>query len=245
MLEVVSISKNFGPLQAVKKVTFSANKGEVLGFLAPNGAGKSTTMKIITGFIDPTEGDAKVCGHSIISETLMAQSLLGYVPENAPLYDEKYVREFLEFIARMRGVSPDILEARIELVIEQAAIKNVEYQKIETLSKGYKRRVSLAQALIHDPPVLILDEPTDGLDPNQKHDVRELIKKLAKDKCILISTHILEEVDEICDRCIIIGKGVKLFEGTPVELREKSCLGRSQDVFRAITTGRSVEGVAL
>ena len=242
MLEVDSLSKVFGSLQAVKDVSFKVGQGEVLGFLGPNGAGKSTTMKMITGFLDATEGDAKICGKSIQTETLEAQRSLGYVPENAPLYDEMYVREFLEFIAKMRALE-DGRSARIDEIVEVCALKGVEYQKIETLSKGYKRRVSLAQALIHDPKVLLLDEPTDGLDPNQKHDVRELIKRLSKDKCILISTHILEEVEEVCDRCIIIGDGRKLFEGTPDELKAKSDTGRIQDVFRAITTGTKVEGV--
>ncbi len=243
MLEVNSISKKFGDFQAVKDVSFKAKQGEVLGFLGPNGAGKSTTMKMITGFLDVGEGDATICGKSILSDTLDAQKNIGYVPENAPLYEEMYVREFLEFIARMREVEEDKLSARIIDVINMCALQEVEFQKIETLSKGYKRRVSLAQSLVHDPKVLILDEPTDGLDPNQKHDVRELIKELAKEKCILISTHILEEVEEVCDRCIIIGEGEKLFEGTPAELKGKSSRGRIQDVFRSITTGATLEGV--
>lgn len=245
MLEVNSVSKKFGNFQAVKDVSFKANVGEVLGFLGPNGAGKSTTMKMITGFLELTEGDASICGKSIQTDTLDAQRNLGYVPENAPLYEEMYVREFLEFIAKAREVEDTKIDERINTVIKMCALKEVEFQKLETLSKGYKRRVSLAQALVHDPKVLILDEPTDGLDPNQKHDVRVLIRELAKEKCILISTHILEEVEEVCDRCIIIGEGEKLFEGTPNELKEKSEQGRIQDVFRAITTGEQMEGVCL
>ncbi len=245
MLEVNSVSKKFGDFQAVKDVSFKANIGDVLGFLGPNGAGKSTTMKMITGFLDLTEGDASICGKSIQTDTLDAQRNLGYVPENAPLYEEMYVREFLEFIAKAREVEDTKIDERINTVIKMCALKEVEFQKLETLSKGYKRRVSLAQALIHDPKVLILDEPTDGLDPNQKHDVRELIKELAKEKCILISTHILEEVEEVCDRCIIIGEGEKLFEGTPDELKSKSDKGRIQDVIRAITTGRELQGVIV
>lgn len=243
MLEVNSISKKFGDFQAVKNVSFKAKQGEVLGFLGPNGAGKSTTMKMITGFLDVTEGDATICGKSILSDTLDAQKNLGYVPENAPLYEEMFVREFLEFVARMRNVEESKIRLRVIEVINMCALRDVEFQKLETLSKGYKRRVSLAQSLIHDPKVLILDEPTDGLDPNQKHDVRELIKELAKEKCILISTHILEEVEEVCDRCIIIGEGEKLFEGTPDELKSKSDKGRIQDVFRVITTGSELQGV--
>ena len=245
MLEVNSISKKFGDFQAVSNVSFKAEQGEVLGFLGPNGAGKSTTMKMITGFLDVTEGDATICGKSILSDKLEAQRNLGYVPENAPLYEEMFVREFLEFVARMREVEDSNIPERVNAVIKMCALENVEFQKLETLSKGYKRRVSLAQSLIHDPKVLILDEPTDGLDPNQKHDVRELIKELAKEKCILISTHILEEVEEVCDRCIIIGEGEKLFEGTPEELMSKSAKGRIQDVFRVITTGRELQGVKL
>jgi len=245
VLEVRSISKKFGDFQAVRDVSFKADQGEVLGFLGPNGAGKSTTMKMITGFLDVTGGDAKICGKSILNETLAAQKELGYVPENAPLYEDMFVREFLEFIANMRNVEQEQIPKRVIEVINMCALKDVEFQKLETLSKGYKRRVSLAQALIHDPSVLILDEPTDGLDPNQKHDVRELIKELSKEKCILISTHILEEVEEVCDRCIIIGQGEKLFEGTPDELKAKSDKGRIQDVFRVITTDCKLQGVNL
>lgn len=245
MLEVKSVSKRFGNFQAVENVSFQALKGEVLGFLGPNGAGKSTTMKMITGFLEATSGETFICGYSIHSEKLKAQSQMGYVPENAPLYEEMFVREFLEFVANMRSVPRNELDERVQDVIQKCSLESVEHQKLETLSKGYKRRVSLAQSLIHDPPVLILDEPTDGLDPNQKHDVRELIRKLAKEKCILISTHILEEVEEICDKCIIIGEGKMLFEGTPQELKEKSDDGRIQDVFRVITTGEKVEGVSL
>lgn len=245
MLEVNAISKKFGDFEAVKDISFKAERGEVLGFLGPNGAGKSTTMKIITGFLEATDGDAAICGNSILSNTLRAQRELGYVPENAPLYDDMYVKEFLAFISKVRMVDDNDIDERVDKVIKMCSLENVEYQRIETLSKGYKRRVSLAQALIHDPKVLILDEPTDGLDPNQKHEVRELIRKLAKDKCILVSTHILEEVEEICDRCIIIGEGEKLYEGTPSDLKSKSNKGRIQDVFRAITTGTTFEGVTL
>ncbi len=226
MLEVKSVSKSFGDLKAVSDVSFVVEDGEVLGFLGPNGAGKSTTMKMITGILYPDQGDALVCGSSIIQDTLEAQRNIGYVPENAPLYEEMYVLEFLNFMACMRELEGEKKEERIKKVISMCALKEVQNQKIETLSKGYKRRVSLAQALLHDPKILIFDEPTDGLDPNQKHDVRILIRDLAKDKCILISTHILEEVEEVCDKCIIIGEGKKLFEGTPEELKQKSDQGR-------------------
>ena len=247
MIEVNSISKSFGDLKAVDQVSFKVGLGEILGFLGPNGAGKSTTMKMITGFLRPDQGDAFICGKSIVNDTLQAQANVGYVPENAPLYDDMFVREFLEFIGRMRGLEESGRESAIEAVnrvIEISALKEVEFQKIETLSKGYKRRVSLAQSLIHNPKVLILDEPTDGLDPNQKYEVRELIRELSREKCILVSTHILEEVEEICHRAIIIGEGRKLFEGTPEELKARSSKGRIQDVFRVITTNQTVEGVA-
>ena len=245
MLEVHAASKKFGDFEAVKAISFKARQGEVLGFLGPNGAGKSTTMKIITGFLDPSQGDVLICGKSIRSQTLEAQKNLGYAPENAPLYEEMYVREFLTFVAKIRDIPDGDLSSRVDRVISMCSLQEVEFQKIETLSKGYKRRVSLAQALIHDPKVLILDEPTDGLDPNQKHDVRKLIKTLSKEKCILISTHMLEEVEEVCDRCIIIGEGEKLFEGSPLELKEKSDKGRIQDVFRAITTKVKLTGVSV
>lgn len=247
MIEINKLTKKFGVFTAVDDITFTSSVGSVLGFLGPNGAGKSTTMKMITGFLSPTSGEVKVCGHSLSrpNEKLQAQHHMGYVPENAPLYEDMYVREFLMFIAKMREIPPHRRPEKIDETITSCALKDVEFQKIETLSKGYKRRVSLAQALIHDPKVLILDEPTDGLDPNQKHDVRKLIKALAKDKCLLVSTHILEEVEAICDRCIIIGEGQKLFEGTPQELKEKSEKKRIDDVFRAITTKKAVEGVKL
>ena len=182
MLRVHSVTKDFGDLTAVKNVSFEAKQGEVLGFLGPNGAGKSTTMKMITGFLKPSHGNIHVCGHSITTATQLAKKEIGYMPENAPLYEEMYVREFLEFIAGMREIPPEKIVSQIDKGLQTCSLKSVEYQKIETLSKGYKRRVSLAQSLIHDPKVLILDEPTDGLDPNQKHDVRTLIKNLSKEK---------------------------------------------------------------
>ncbi len=245
MLEINAISKNFGDLCAVKDISFKAHAGEVLGLLGPNGAGKTTTMRIITGILEPTKGDASICGSSIKSDRLNAQKHFGYAPENAPLYEEMYVREFLNFVAGMREIPKKDIVEKINKVVSMCSLEEFEFQKIETLSKGQKRRVSLAQGLIHDPKVLILDEPTDGLDPNQKHDMRELIKELAKQKCILISTHILEEVDAVCNRCIIIGQGEKLFEGTPDELKAKSEKKRMQDVFRAITTGQNVAGVTI
>ena len=245
MIEVHSLCKSFGPLKAVSHLSFKVGAGEVLGFLGPNGAGKSTTMKILTGHLMPDSGDAFLCGHSILTKTLRAQQCLGYVPENAPLYEDLYVREFLQFIGHMRSLDPKKLPSVLNAIIETCALEKVQFQKIETLSKGYKRRVSLAQALIHDPKILILDEPTDGLDPIQKFEVRGLIRRLSKEKCILVSTHILEEVEAICQRAIIISEGRSLYDGTPQDLKQKSIFGRLDDVFRQMVTKEVVEGVTL
>lgn len=236
VIELNQVSKYFSKFQAVDNLSFQVKKGEVLGFLGPNGAGKSTTMKMITGYLPISAGKITVCGFDLETSKLEAQKVIGYVPENAPLYDDMLVIEFLEFIGSVRGLKDEDLKAKIDHVIEICALGSVKIQKIETLSKGYKRRVSLAQALIHDPQVLILDEPTDGLDPNQKHDMRQLIKILSKEKCILVSTHILEEVEAICSRCIIISHGKKLFDGLPSELVAKSATGKIEDVFRSLTT---------
>lgn len=245
MIEVKALEKSFDTVKAVDQVSFSVAKGEVLGFLGPNGAGKSTTMKMITCFIPPTAGEATVCGHSIVQNPIEVKKMIGYMPENAPLYGELTVSEFLNFICEMREVPSAQRSAAIDRVVGLCSLAGVEHQPIETLSKGYKRRVSMAQSLIHDPEVLIMDEPTDGLDPNQKHEVRKLIKELSKDKCVILSTHILEEVEAVCNRAIIISKGKKLFDGTPEELKGKSSDGRVDDVFRAITTGEKVSGVNL
>ena len=245
MIRVTELSKSFEEIKAVRSISFEVKQGEVLGFLGPNGAGKSTTMKMLTCFLTPTEGDATIFGKSILEEPIEVRKKIGYMPENAPLYDDLTVDEFLHYAAQLRGIDKSKEMDAVENVLKTCAIKEVQFQGIETLSKGYKRRVSMAQALIHDPEVLILDEPTDGLDPNQKHDVRALIKSLAKDKCIILSTHILEEVEAVCTRAIIISSGKKLFDGEPHELKEKSSLGRVDDVFRAITTGAEVEGVTL
>jgi ABC-2 type transport system ATP-binding protein len=245
MIRVSNLTKTFPPYKAVNNISFSLDKGDVLGFLGPNGAGKSTTMKILSCFISPNEGDAEINGYSILKNPDEVRRNIGYVPENAPLYEEMYVWEFLEFIAELRSIPDEIFESSIIKIIKTCALETVIGQKIETLSKGYKRRVSLAQALIHDPKVLILDEPTDGLDPNQKFEVRKLIRELAKDKEIILSTHILEEVEAVCNRVIIIHEGRILFDGSREELRNKSASNRVEDVFRAITTGETVQGVTL
>jgi ABC-2 type transport system ATP-binding protein len=236
MIEINNLTKRYGALLAVDNISFSVGPGEVLGFLGPNGAGKSTTMKMITGFLAPTAGKIRVCGHDVESEPLAAKACMGYLPEGAPCYPEMTVRSFLEFIADVRGLKEAQRKTRMDDVIARLALDSVLEQVIETLSKGYRRRVGLAQALIHDPRVLILDEPTDGLDPNQKHEVRMLINAMAKDKIIVISTHILEEVDAVCNRAIIIAHGRILADETPKNLAARSPTGRLDDVFRAITT---------
>lgn len=222
MIEVQNLRKEFGVFTAVEDISFQVNKGEVLGFLGPNGAGKSTTMKMITGFLSPTAGSVTVCGSDVMKSPISVKKSIGYLPEGAPTYDDMTVDGFLRFIADVRGFYGAEKEKRIENAIGKANLETVVHKTIETLSKGFKRRVGLAQAILHDPPVLVMDEPTDGLDPNQKHEVRLLIKEMAKEKAIIISTHILEEVDAICDRAIIISQGNIKFDGTPKELESMS-----------------------
>ena len=246
VIEIKSLVKHFGPIHAVQGISFSLNKGEVLGFLGPNGAGKSTTMKMVTGFLEPTAGSVSVCGYDILENPIEAKKKIGYLPEGAPLYGEMTVTAFLNFIADVRGMTGKAREDRIEEVIQKINLQSVRTQTLETLSKGYKRRVGLAHAILHDPEILIMDEPTDGLDPNQKHEVRTLIKEMASEKAIIISTHILEEVDAVCTRAIIIASGKLLFDGTPAELLAKSTNGKLDDVFRDITLKHHEErGVAL
>ncbi len=217
-IEVTSLRKDFGAFTAVSDVSFEVRSGEVLGFLGPNGAGKSTTMKMITGFLAPTRGQIHVAGFDVSRQPIEVKRRIGYLPEGAPAYDDMTATAFLEFIARIRGYNHRERRERVATAIDKANLGSVVHKPIETLSKGFKRRVGLAQAILHDPPILVMDEPTDGLDPNQKHEVRELIREMARDKAILISTHILEEVDAICDRAIIIAHGKLLFDGTPQQL---------------------------
>ena len=235
-IEVKGLDKRFGPIHAVRNVSFSVQHGEVLGFLGPNGAGKSTTMKMITGFLEPTDGTVLVNGHDVLTDPINVKASIGYLPEGAPAYGEMTVRRFLEFVAEIRGYSGPEKQQRVDRVVELVHLDNVLNQTVETLSKGFKRRVGVAQALLHDPDVLIMDEPTDGLDPNQKHEVRSLIKEMAEKKAIVISTHILEEVDAVCSRAIIIAAGQILFDGTPAELRSQSEQDDYDDAFRAITS---------
>jgi len=234
MLEIRNLTKHFGPLVAVDGISFRVDRGEVLGFLGPNGAGKSTTMKMATGFLTPTSGTAVICGHDIQEDPLGAKRRFGYLPEGAPAYPDMTPAGFLAFVAEVRGIPAERRAQRIQEVVELVHLEKVLHQRVDTLSKGFKRRVGLAQAILHDPEVLILDEPTDGLDPNQKHEMRLLIKQMAKNKAIVLSTHILEEVEAVCTRAIIIARGKVLFDGTPAELVER---GAIDDVFRRITTG--------
>jgi len=222
MIEARQLCKNYGHLVAVDHLSFEVGTGEVLGFLGPNGAGKSTTMKMLTGFLAPSSGTALVNGHDIVEDSLAARRCIGYLPEGAPSYGEMGVRAFLEFIARARGFAGKKAIQAAGAAIERLNLHTVPEQPIETLSKGFKRRVGLAQAIIHDPQVLILDEPTDGLDPNQKHEVRRLIRDMSRDKIIVISTHLLEEVHAVCNRAMIIAEGRLLVDDTPAGLIARS-----------------------
>lgn len=236
MLELVELRKCFGSLVAVDRVTLRVEPGEVLGFLGPNGAGKSTTMRMATGFLAPTDGTARIGGHDIRTDRIPAQRLIGYLPEGAPAYPDMTPEAFFHFVGRARTMNRRERLTRIAHVRELVGLEGVMRQPIETLSKGYRRRVGLAQALLHDPPILILDEPTDGLDPNQKHEVRKLIRELGDSKAIVLSTHILEEVDPVCTRAVVIARGCIVSDGTPAELRALSPTGSIDEAFRTLTT---------
>ena len=235
MIIINELQKSFGPIVAVSNVSFKVNKGEVLGFLGPNGAGKSTVMKMLACFLKPDSGTATVCGYDILSNPIDVRKSIGYLAENVPLYNEMSVCDFLNFVCDARGVNGNGRKESTDRVVSMCSIASVYHQTIETLSKGYKRRVGLAQALIHDPDVLILDEPTDGLDPNQKHEVRELINKMSKDKCIIVSTHILDEVESVCSRTIIMSKGKILIDSTTEKLKEEYKTNLDS-IFRKITS---------
>jgi ABC-2 type transport system ATP-binding protein len=222
MIETRNLRKRYGDFVAVDGISFKVEPGQVLGFLGPNGAGKSTTMKMLAGFLMPSEGSAAICGHDVVESALEAKRLVGYLPEGAPSYGEMSVLGFLEFIADIRGLAGDVRRRRLDDAIDRLSLQGVVQQSIDTLSKGFKRRVGLAQAILHDPKVLVLDEPTDGLDPNQKHEVRALIQAMAKDKTIIVSTHILEEVHAVCNRAIIIARGQVLADDTPAALEARS-----------------------
>ncbi len=222
MIKVRNLKKTFGSKVAVNGVSFTVEKGEVLGFLGPNGAGKSTTMRMITGFIPPTGGEVSIGGFDIVNKPIEAKRLIGYLPENAPSYADMSVAGFLGFTAELRGLSGGDLKRAVDRAIEMCFLEPVRHQSIETLSKGYRHRTCFAQSIIHDPEVLILDEPTDGLDPNQKHEVRTLIRRMGEKKAIIFSTHILEEVEAACSRAIIIDRGTIVANGTPQELKRRS-----------------------
>ncbi|HMP75989.1 MAG TPA: ATP-binding cassette domain-containing protein [Kiritimatiellia bacterium] len=241
MIKVDKLVKSFGARTAVRGVSFEVKPGEVLGFLGPNGAGKTTTMRMITGYLAPTSGQAYVAGFDVAEHPVEARKRLGYLPENAPSYGDMTVEEFLAFIAAMRGFTGAEARQRVEAALEKCILTGVRRQPIETLSKGYRQRTCFAQAILHDPPVLILDEPTEGLDPNQKYVVRTMIQEMAREKVIIFSTHILEEVEAICTRAIIISGGQLVADSTPAELKKQGSLDA---VFRRLTTTADVAGGA-
>lgn len=222
MIKVTNLAKVFGTKHAVDGISFSVERGEVLGFLGPNGAGKSTTMRMLTGFIPPTAGEISVGGFDIVKDPIPAKRLIGYLPENAPAYTDMTVSGFLNFAAEIRGLRSEARKKAVDRVVEMCFLQSVLHQSVETLSKGFRHRTCFAQSIIHDPDVLVLDEPTDGLDPNQKHEVRGLIRKMGEKKAIIFSTHILEEVDAVCSRAIIIDRGKIVANGSPQDLRRKS-----------------------
>ena len=222
MIKVDNLVKTFGPKRAVDGVSFSVERGEVLGFLGPNGAGKSTSMRMLTGFIPPTEGKITVGGYDMLENPIPAKRMIGYLPENAPAYTDMTVYGFLNFAAELRGLARDDRKKAVNRVVEMCFLESVIHQSIDTLSKGYRHRTCFAQSIIHDPQILVLDEPTDGLDPNQKHEVRNLIRRMGEKKAIIFSTHILEEVEAVCSRAIIIDRGKIVANGTPEELKAKS-----------------------
>jgi ABC-2 type transport system ATP-binding protein len=238
MISIKELRRSFGPIVAVDGVSFDVQKGEVMGFLGPNGAGKSTVMRMLACYLRPDSGTATVCGYDILKNPLEVRKSIGYLAENVPAYNEMTVGGLLNFVCDARQIYGGARRKALDRVVPMCAIDSVYHQAIDTLSKGYRRRVGLAQALIHDPQVLILDEPTDGLDPNQKHEVRGLIEKMAKEKCIVVSTHILEEVEAICSRTVIIARGKILVDSTPEKLREQyKC--SLEEVFRKITQHRA------
>ena len=235
LVRVRNLRKDYGSIRALDGISFDVSRGDILGFLGPNGAGKTTAMKLITGFIDPDGGSVVVAGHDVASDPLAARRRMGYLPENAPAYGEMTVDGFLRFVADARTLTD--ARGAIDRVVDMAALGTVRHQTIETLSKGFKRRVGLAQAMIHDPEVLILDEPTDGLDPNQKVLVQDLLANLSQERCVILSTHLLDEAEKVCNRAVIISEGRILVDSTPHDLVKQSSSGRLDEVFRRITGG--------
>jgi ABC-2 type transport system ATP-binding protein len=242
MIEARRLTRRFGGLTAVDDLSFTVAPGEVLGFLGPNGAGKTTTMRLLTGFLAPDSGSARICGHDVQRASRQARAALGYLPEGAPAWEEMTVRGLLAFVARVRGLDSARRRERLEYVVERLGLAPVLDRRIETLSKGFRRRAGLAQAILHDPPALVLDEPTDGLDPNQKHEVRGLIREMARGKVIIVSTHILEEVEAVCTRAMIIAGGRLVLDDTPQGLAARAgtegpAAARIDAAFRALTAG--------
>ena len=244
MIKVDNLVKYFGRKKAVDGVSFTVEKGEILGFLGPNGAGKSTTMRMVTGFYPPTSGSVKVGKFDMLEQPIEAKRLIGYLPESAPCYPDMTVRGFLKFIAEVRGLSGSAKGKAIDHAVEMCFLQNVIHQSVDTLSKGYKHRTCFAQAIIHDPEILVMDEPTDGLDPNQKREIRQLIKRMGETKAILFSTHILEEVEAVCTRAMIIDRGKVVADGTPAELKGRSELAGSV-TLKVKGTGAGVLRVKL
>lgn len=232
-VKVKALAKHYGDQKAVNQITFEANPGKILGFLGPNGAGKSTTMKMLTGYLAPTSGEAEICGKNILTQPLDVKRLIGYLPENTPLYNDMYIKEFLSFVGETYGLKD--LKQRVEDVVKQVGLTPEQHKKIGMLSKGYKQRVGLAQAIIHNPEVLILDEPTSGLDPNQLTDIRTLIKTLGVNKTVIISTHIMQEVEALCDEIIIINKGEIVANNTLAKLKEQYQNSSLEEIFRKLT----------
>ena len=245
MIKVENLTKTFGPKVAVNGISFTVERGEVLGFLGPNGAGKSTTMRMVTGFIPPTSGKISVGGFDIIEQPIPAKRLIGYLPENAPAYADMTVHGFLTFAAELRGLRGDDKKKAVHRAVEMCFLENVIHQSVDTLSKGYRHRTCFAQSIIHDPDVLILDEPTDGLDPNQKHEVRTLIRRMGEKKAIIFSTHILEEVEAVCSRALIIDRGGIVANGTPAQLKQKSDLaGAVTVIVNGISSATATQKIA-
>lgn len=236
-IAVFKLSKCFGCISAVNEISFTARKGEVIALLGPNGAGKSTLMNMITGYLSPTYGEIKILGKNIIDNALFAKENIGFLPEGSPLYPDMSVASFLSYMAELRGLRGKEKKQRLTEVAQTANIENILTQKIETLSKGYLRRVGFAQSIISNPPVLLLDEPTDGLDPNQKEHMRNLISNMGKDKTILISTHLLDEAETIADRIILINKGQIAADGTLTEILRKTGTENLEQAFKKLTTG--------
>ncbi len=249
MIKVENLTKTFGPKVAVNDVSFTVARGEVLGFLGPNGAGKSTTMRMVTGFLPPTAGRVTIGTHDMLEDPVPAKRLIGYLPESAPCYSDMTVIGFLKFAAEIRGLRGDAIKTAVHRAVEMCFLENVLHQSVDTLSKGYRHRTCFAQSIIHDPEILVMDEPTDGLDPNQKHEIRQLIKRMGEKKAIIFSTHILEEVEAVCSRAIIIDRGTVVANGTPLELKRKApnagaILLRVNGVAAEAVTGklRAVDG---